>query len=69
MKLKATGLISGVSDLIVILPNKVIFIEVKTETGKQSDNQKLFKEKVTNLGFEYLIVRSLSEFQNFILNL
>lgn len=64
INLKATGLVPGVSDLIILLPNaKTIFIEVKTEKGIQSEKQKDFETTVTNLGFEYYLVRSLDEFK------
>lgn len=62
--LKATGLKSGVSDLIVLIPRKCIFVEIKTDTGIQSESQKEFEKTVTNLGFEYILVRSLEEFIN-----
>lgn len=62
--LKATGLLPGVSDLIILQPNgKTIFVEVKTEKGIQSEKQKDFETTVTNLGFEYYLVRSLDEFK------
>ena len=57
-----TGLLSGVSDLIVVLEGRVIFVEVKNSIGKQSDKQKLFETQVENLGFEYHVVRTLNEF-------
>ena len=65
---KATGLLSGVSDLIVLLPNAItLFVEVKIESGGvQSDSQKEFEKTVTDLGFRYVIVRSLDEFKIFI---
>lgn len=66
MKLKATGTLSGVSDLIILLPNKTYFIEVKTEVGRQSEEQKKFQEIVKNLGFDYVLVRSLENFINFV---
>lgn len=62
--LKATGLVAGVSDLIVLLPNKCVFVEVKIEKGIQSDKQKYFETTVKNLGFDYFIVRSLTDFIN-----
>jgi len=61
MRKKATGLLSGVSDLIVLLPNKAIFCEVKTEAGTQSDAQKDFQKQVEALGFEYILVRNLDD--------
>ena len=38
-----TGLLSGVSDLIVVMQGQVVFIEVKTLTGSQSKSKKRFK--------------------------
>lgn len=62
MQLKASGVMPGVSDLIVIIPNKTIYVEVKTETGTQSEKQKEFQQIVEALGFEYYLVRSLDDF-------
>lgn len=59
---KMLGLKSGVSDLIVLMPNRCMFIECKDHVGKQSDNQKHFESDVLALGFEYYIIRSLDEF-------
>lgn len=64
MRKLATGLKSGASDLIVLFPNRAVFCEVKTPTGIQSETQKDFQEQVENLGFEYILVRSLLDFQN-----
>ena len=61
-KFKATGLVAGVSDLIVIQPNRIIFVELKLEKRKQSPAQIEFQSKVSILGFEYYVVRSLEEF-------
>jgi hypothetical protein len=63
MKLKATGVVAGVSDLIVVQPDRVVFVELKTPTGRQSPEQIEFEKTVTSLGFEYMLVRSLEEFQ------
>lgn len=63
-KFKNTGVMNGVSDLIVILPNgTLIFVELKTETGKQSEKQKDFQKRVNDLGYEYLLIRNLEEFK------
>lgn len=67
MLLKATGVVAGVSDLICIMPNgKIVFVEVKTGTGVQSEKQKWFQKLVNVLGFEYKIVRSLDEFKELV---
>jgi hypothetical protein len=64
MTLKATGLLAGVSDTILILPNgKLIFCEVKTETGSQSPEQIEFQKRVEAFRFEYWLVRGLDDFQ------
>lgn len=67
-KLKATGVVSGVSDLIIIQPKNILFVEVKTPTGTQSKSQKTFEKIVTALGFKYFLVRSLEEFKKTIKN-
>ena len=61
-----TGLLSGVSDLIVVMKGKVIFVEVKNDIGRQSEKQVLFQKQVENLGFKYHLVRSLEDFKNII---
>jgi hypothetical protein len=64
MTLKATGLLAGASDTILILPTgKLVFCEVKTETGSQSPEQIEFQKRVEALGFEYWLVRGLEDFQ------
>jgi len=59
-----TGLLKGVSDLIIIIPNKILFIELKTETGIQSTVQKDFQSRIENLGYEYRLIRSLEQFKS-----
>jgi hypothetical protein len=66
MRKLATGMIAGVSDLIVLQPNKILFVEVKSDTGRQSDKQKDFENIVKSLGFEYHLVRSLDDFKKII---
>ena len=68
MTMKATGTLAGVSDLILILNKEVIFVEVKTEKGRQSESQKDFQKRVENLGFEYWLIYSFEDFQNKIKN-
>lgn len=64
MKLQATGLTAGVSDLIALFPNGLcVFFEAKIENGKQSDKQIDFENSVKDLGFNYHVFRSLDEFK------
>ena len=58
-----TGLLSGVSDLIVILDGRVLFVEVKNEKGKQSEKQIKFESQVESLGYKYHLIRTLEEFK------
>ena len=61
---KMLGMKSGVSDLIVLMPNRVIFVECKDAVGKQRETQKEFEQVVKALGFEYHLVRSLDDFKS-----
>ena len=60
---KATGTMAGVSDLIVVTPTKTIFVELKTETGVQSEKQKDFQKAIENLNHEYYLIRNLEQFK------
>lgn len=61
----ATGLMSGVADLILLTPDgNTTFIEVKTPTGTQSPKQIKFEKKVIELGFEYYVVRDVESVRN-----
>ena len=65
-RLKSTGLLSGASDMILVMPNEVVFVEVKDEKGKQSDNQLKFEGKIKSIGHRYILVRSLEEFKKYV---
>ena len=64
---KMLGMKSGVSDLIVVMQGRVMFLEVKDDTGKQSENQIQFQNDVKALGFEYYLVRSLDDFKSILI--
>jgi hypothetical protein len=54
----------GSSDIVGILPGgKFLAVECKSATGKQSDKQKAFQEKVTAAGGLYLLVRSVEDLE------
>ncbi len=53
--------VKGVSDIILLSGGKAYFIEVKSEKGIQSEDQKLFREFVERAGCEYLLARSLED--------
>ena len=61
---KATGLIPGVSDMIMLTPRSgAIFIEFKTEKGKQSEKQKEWQKKIEYYNYKYYIIRKLENFK------
>lgn len=49
--MKGEGVLAGFSDLIIIARENVLFIEVKTKDGYQSDLQAKFQSDVERLGF------------------
>ena len=76
-KLKAEGVVAGVSDLILLVPGFIISelkdgylakechalcIEMKTAKGRQSPEQHEWQAKVEGEGYKYAVVRSLDEF-------
>lgn len=69
-RLKAEGAVEGVSDLFLAVSGPLgangLFIEMKTEEGKQTDTQKLFERAVTEAGFGYEVCRSLEQFQDIV---
>lgn len=65
-KLKNTGVLGGVYDLEITLPNKVIYVEMKAPDGRLSDNQKDFKKRKEALGFTCLECWSFEEFKSLI---
>jgi hypothetical protein len=60
--MKGEGVLAGVSDLIIVAKNRILFVEMKTEKGKQRETQKRFQDKVESLGFVYFICRSFDDF-------
>lgn len=65
-QLVRTGLYRGASDLVLIHFGQVLFIENKTSTGRQSQQQKDFQAHVESLGFPYYLCRSLDDFKEVI---
>ena len=65
--LKAEGALAGFADLILLKPNKeyhALFIEVKSEKGKQTQTQKDFEKYVTENGYCYVVVKTFDEFKS-----
>lgn len=55
------GCFPGLSDLICIKKGVVLFIEIKTATGKQSEHQIKFEHEIKSRNGNYLVIRSVDE--------
>lgn len=63
--LKATGVVAGVADLILLVGNKdynSLCIETKTQKGTQTQNQKAWQKEATQFCNKYVICRTLDDF-------
>ena len=61
--LKAQGVLAGVADLVILIPyGRCIFIELKSEKGKQSLHQYAFVDVCKKMGFQYKVVNSFDNF-------
>ncbi len=60
------GLKPGTADLCVWWPSGIGYVEVKTPTGRQSDNQKRFQERCKEYGVPYDLVRSVEDVERLI---
>lgn len=63
--MKAEGVISGASDLILLVPKKgfgCLCVEMKTEKGRQSNNQKDWQKQTELNGNKYVICRNIDDF-------
>lgn len=62
---KAMGVLPGVSDMAFVCGDgRIVWIEWKTSTGSQSDKQIAWEKLVTDLGHNYVVVRSEQQFLN-----
>ena len=67
--LKAEGLLPGMTDLIVILDNYVLFIEMKKQGGTISPQQKIVHQKLRGLNQNVIVAYSAKDAWNYIDNL
>lgn len=65
-KMTLIGLLKGACDTIVVLPNKTLYVEFKTNKGTQSEAQKDFQSRIEQLGQSYHLVRSIEQFKSVI---
>lgn len=67
MILKREGVLAGVADLFLSEPSgdyHGLYVEMKTDKGKQSDHQVIFEHKATGLGYKYVVCKSLDSFMD-----
>lgn len=65
--LKDEGVLAGVSDLNLDVPNRFyhgLRIEMKTKSGRQQPSQKQFQINVEKMGYKYVICRSFDDFMS-----
>lgn len=61
--LQGLGCYRGLSDLIAVKGGRVLFIELKTARGRQSDHQKKFQADLEYHGGEYILCRGVEDLQ------
>jgi VRR-NUC domain len=67
-KFRALGVYAGVADLTVFTSGVAHFIEFKSETGRLSREQELFRDWAMEAGIEYRVVRTLDEAKQILRN-
>jgi hypothetical protein len=70
-RLKKGGVVPGVSDLVLFMPNQfhhALCIEIKSKEGRQSQLQKDWQKLVEVYNFKYVVCRSFDEFRSEIEN-
>ena len=55
--------VNGFPDATFFKDSETIFVEFKTEIGKQSKLQEYIEKQLINQGFKYYLIRSLEEFK------
>ena len=61
--LKNIGLTAGVADMTYLSPKGAVFLEFKAPKGKQSLSQKWWQGVVEAVGYRYVVIRSVDDFQ------
>jgi hypothetical protein len=61
--LKGIGLTAGVADMTYLSPKGAVFLEFKAPKGKQSLSQKWWQGVVEAVGYKYVVISSVEQFQ------
>lgn len=64
--MQGLGAYRGIPDRIAIKGGRVLFIEIKSPTGKLSDDQKRFKKTVELQGGHYIVARSCDDIEKYL---
>lgn len=65
VRAKRMGVEAGFPDIAVYLPSqRVVFFEVKNETGRATRTQQYMWQRLKSLGFDCGLVRSIDEVRN-----
>ncbi len=59
--LQGLGAYRGIPDLIAVKNGRVLFIELKSARGRQSDHQKKFQADLEAAGGEYILCRGVED--------
>ena len=62
--LAGLGSYPGLSDLVAIKNGRVVYIEVKTRRGRQSEYQKKFQEMIEAAGGTYILARGIEDVEH-----
>jgi len=68
-RLRSEGIVKGVADCALMMKRGqygALFVEFKTEVGRQSDAQKNWERIITSQGYAYRLCRSLAQFKEII---
>jgi len=62
------GVFPGVFDLVLIDPQgRHYYLEAKSEKGRLSEAQEMFKRELITRGIPYVVFRSLADIETFVL--
>ena len=59
--LQGLGAYRGISDIIAVKGGRVLFVELKTPRGRQSEYQKVFQADLEAAGGEYILCRGADD--------
>lgn len=59
--MQGLGSYRGIPDIIAVKNGRVLFLEIKKPTGRQSKYQKEFQNNIERQGGEYYVIRSIND--------